>query len=103
MGVGVSSYSVKDLEEVLLGHVRRVRDLLAVASAMAALQVAAQSTLPKELQQRMIRRLGLPDGGRNVQCNPPSERYFCHYFFLSLWVPETVFSPVYQCLSPSFV
>ena len=49
-----SGDGVQHLEEILLRHVRSGGDLLAVASAMLATEIASERTFPEELPQRCV-------------------------------------------------
>ena len=52
--VSFRSDIIQHLEEVFFGHIGHCGSLSAIASAMAAMDVAANGTLPEQLSERMF-------------------------------------------------
>ena len=70
--VGLGGHAVQHAQEVFLRHVGGVCGLLAVASAVPAVQVAPQGTLPEELPQRVLLHALVLDVAGDFQCQLPS-------------------------------
>ena len=76
VGIRPLGHLVEDAQEILLGHVGRLGLHLAVASAMLAMEVAAQRTLPEELAQRMLGDEVILQLARRLQSDATTERKF---------------------------
>ena len=101
--IGILGDAVEHAEEVLLGHVATLSLHLTVAATVAALQVAAQGTLPEELLQGVLPAnhfLFLPPQLKG-QSLLQGQRCRLHDFFFSLTSVVTSYFPPYQWLSPS--
>ena len=66
--VGLGGHAVQHAQEVLLWHVGCVCGLLAVASAVPAVQVASQGTFPEELPQWVLLHAFVLDVAGDFQC-----------------------------------
>ena len=54
VGIALAGDAVQYAQEICQRHIRHRRFLVAVAAAVAAMDVAAKGTLPEQLSQRML-------------------------------------------------
>ena len=102
--IRLRSDAIEHTQEVLLGHIIALSFHLTVAATMATLQVAAQGALPEQLSERMFltEEMLLLSPEFEGEFLLEGQGYGFHGFFFSLTSCGILYTPSYQCPSPSF-